>query len=62
MRAAIRLIADGYLCLRDRDALAYVRSHRKRLRTQLQARAAGGIDTGLAMHVFDEELHVIRNR
>jgi hypothetical protein len=55
----IKWIVGDYLGLKDRDTLANLRAHRKRLRKQLQGRAAGGIDIGLAMHVFDEELHVI---
>ena len=60
MSEAIKLIVDGYLSLKNRDALEDLRAHRQRLRRQLEERMPGGIDAGPTMLLFDEELHVIQ--
>jgi hypothetical protein len=36
MSDAMKLIVNGYLSLKNRDALEDLRAHRQRLRTQLQ--------------------------
>jgi hypothetical protein len=59
MSEAIKLIVDGYLSLKNRDALEDLRAHRRRLRKQLEERTPGGIDAGPAMDTFDEDLRVI---
>jgi hypothetical protein len=59
MSEAIKLIVDGYLSLKNRDALEDLRAHRQRLRKQLEERTPGGIDAGPAMDTFDEDLRVI---
>jgi hypothetical protein len=59
MSEAIKLIVDGYLSLKNRDALEDLRAHRQRLRKQLEERTPGGIDAGPAMDAFDEDLRVI---
>lgn len=59
MSEAMKLIVDGYLSLKNRDALEDLRAHRRRLRKQLEERTAGGIDAGPTMLLFDEELGVI---
>jgi hypothetical protein len=59
MSEAIKRIVDGYLSLKNRDALEDLRAHRQRLRKQLEERTPGGIDAGPAMHTFDEDLRVI---
>lgn len=55
----MRLIVDGYLSLKNRDALEEMRSHRQRLRKRLEERTPGGIDAGPAMEALDEDLRVI---
>ena len=60
MSEAIKLIVDGYLSLKNREALEDLRAHRQRLRRQLEERMPGGIDAGPTMLLFDEELHVIQ--
>jgi hypothetical protein len=50
---------DGYLKLKNRDALEEMRAHRQRLRKQLDERPPGGIDAGPAMEALDEDLRVI---
>jgi hypothetical protein len=59
MSEAIKLIVDGYVSLKNRDALEDLRAHRQRLRKQLEERTPGGIDAGPAMDTFDEDLRVI---
>ena len=59
MSEAMKLIVDGYLSLKNRQALEDLRAHRQRLRKQLEERTPGGIDAGPAMQFFDEELRVI---
>lgn len=59
MSQAIKLIVDGYVSLKDRMAIEEIRAHRQQLRKQLAERPPGGIDAGLTMAVFDEELRVI---
>jgi hypothetical protein len=59
MSEAMKLIVDGYLSLKNRQALEDLRAHRQRLRKQLEERTPGGIDAGPAMQLFDEELRVI---
>jgi hypothetical protein len=59
MSEAIKRIVDGYLSLKNRDALEDLRAHRQRLRKQLEERTPGGIDAGPAMDTFDEDLRVI---
>ena len=60
MTEALKLIVDGYLSLKNREAIEDLRAHRQRLRKQLEERTPGGIDAGPTMQLFDEELHVIQ--
>ena len=55
----MRLIVDGYLSLKNREALEEMRAHRERLRKQLEGRTAGDIDSGPAMEALDDDLRVI---
>jgi hypothetical protein len=59
MTEALKLIVDGYLSLKNREALDEMRAHRQRLRKQLEERTPGGIDAGPAMEALDEDLRVI---
>lgn len=59
MSKAIELIVDGYLTLKDREALEDLRAHRQRLRKQLQDQPKGWIDVGPATQLFDDDLRVI---
>jgi hypothetical protein len=59
MSEAIKLIVDGSLTLKNRDALEEMRAHRQGLRKQLEERALGGIDAAPTMQLFDDELCVI---
>jgi hypothetical protein len=60
MTEALKLIVNGYLSLKNREALEDLRAHRQRLRKQLEERTPGGLDAGPTMQLFDEELHVIQ--
>jgi hypothetical protein len=57
---ALKMTVDGYLSLKNRNALDEMRVHRERLGRQIEGRAPGGIDAGSTMLLFDEELHVIQ--
>jgi hypothetical protein len=60
MSQAIKLIVDGYLTLKDRSAIEDLRTHRARLRKQIQDRSSGCFDVSKATQQFDEELCVIQ--
>jgi hypothetical protein len=52
------MIVDGYVSLKNRDALEEFRSHRKRLRQQLEAhKDVIGVDR--TTELFDDDLRVI---
>lgn len=58
MSEAIKLIVEGYVSLKNRTALEELRSHRQRLRQQLQAQKdVIGVDR--ATELFDDDLRVI---
>jgi hypothetical protein len=59
MTEALKLIVDGYLSLKNREALDEMRAHRQRLRKQLEERTPGAINAGPAMEALDEDLRVI---
>jgi hypothetical protein len=59
MSEAIKLIVDGYLTLKDRQALETLRARHQRLRKQLQERPKRWVDVGPLERLFDEELRVI---
>ena len=58
MSEAIKMIVDGYVSLKNRTAIEELRSHRQRLRQQLQAQKdVIGVDQ--ATELFDDDLRVI---
>jgi len=60
MSEAMKLIVDGYLSLKNRNALEDLRAHRQRLRKQLQDRSSSGLDVvRRTTELLDEELIVI---
>jgi hypothetical protein len=59
MSEAMKLIVEGYLSLKNRDALEDLRAHRQRLRKQLEEQPPGGIDVGPTMEASNEDLRVI---
>ena len=54
----MRLIVDGYLSLKNRDALEEMRAHRQRLRKLLEEQTPGGIRWPRD-EALDEDLRVI---
>jgi hypothetical protein len=62
MSEAIKMIVDGYVRLKDREALEELRSHRRRLRQQLQEQRHGSFgtfDVSKSIQAFDAEVLVI---
>jgi hypothetical protein len=56
------MIVDGYVRLKDREALEELHSHRCRLRQQLQEQrraALGAFDVSKSLQTFDAEVLVI---
>jgi len=62
MSEAMKMIVDGYVRLKDREALEELRSRRRRLRQQLQEQrrgAFGTFDVSKSLQTFDAEVLVI---
>jgi hypothetical protein len=59
MSEAMKLIVDGYLSLKNRNALEDLRAHRQRLRKQLQDRSSSGLDVVRRTTELLDELIVI---
>jgi hypothetical protein len=62
MSEAMKMIVDGYVRLKDREALEELRKHRRRLRQQLQEQretAFGSFDVSKSLQAFDAEVLVI---
>ena len=59
MSDAIALIVDGYVSLKDRQALEDLRAHRQRLREQLQQKQTRAFDCGQSIRLYDAEVTVI---
>jgi len=56
---AIKLIVDGYVNLRDREALEELHRHRQTLRRRLQASSSHWFDTSDSVRLIDDELNEI---
>jgi hypothetical protein len=59
MSEAIKSIVDGYVTLKDRLALEELRTHRQRLRKQLQDQPKSWVDLGSTARIIDADLEVI---
>jgi hypothetical protein len=59
MSEAMKMIVDGYVRLKDRDALEQLRNHRQRLRQQLRDHRYGVLDINNSLETFDAEVLVI---
>jgi len=62
MSEAMKMIVDGYVRLKDREALEGLRNHRRRLRQQLQdvrLDSLGTFDVSKSLQTFDAEVLVI---
>ena len=59
MSDAMKMIVDGYVRLKDREALEQLRNHRQRLREQLRDLRASSLDACRSIQTFDAEVLVI---
>jgi hypothetical protein len=59
MSEAMKMIVDGYVRLKDREALEQLRNHRQRLRQQLRELRDGSLDATRSIQTFDAEVLVI---
>ncbi len=59
MSEAMKMIVDGYVRLKDREALEQLRNHRQRLRQQLRDLRGGALDASRSIQTFDAEVLVI---
>lgn len=59
MSEAMKMIVDGYVRLKDREALEQLRNHRQRLRQQLREHREGALDASRTIQTFDAEVLVI---
>jgi len=62
MTEAMKMIVDGYVRLKDREALEELRNHRRRLRQQLQDVRLDSLvtfDVSKSLQTFDAEVLVI---
>ena len=59
MSEAMKMIVDGYVRLKDREALEQLRDHRNRLRQQLRELRASSLDACRSIQTFDADVLVI---
>jgi hypothetical protein len=53
------MIVDGYVSLKDRQALEDLREHRQRLRMQLLLKKGSAFDPGKSIKMFETEMAMI---
>ena len=61
MSDAIALIVDGYVSLKDRQALEQLREHRQRLRMQLLLKRGSAFDPGKSIELYETEVAMIES-
>jgi hypothetical protein len=59
MSVAMSSIIDGYVFLKDRQALEDMREHRLRLREQLLRKRTGAFDPGKSVQLYETEVAMI---
>ena len=59
MSVAMSSIIDGYVTLKDRQALEDMREHRLRLREQLLRRRTSAFDPGKSVTLYEAEIAMI---
>jgi hypothetical protein len=59
MSAALNMIIDGLVRLKDRQALEDMREHRQRLRMQLLLKRGGAFDAGKSVQLYETEVAMI---
>ena len=52
-------IVEGYVTLKDRNALEQLRGHRLRLRSMLEGKSGGFFDVSRSIQVIDEDIRLI---
>jgi hypothetical protein len=55
------MIVDGYVSLKNRQALEDLREHRQRLRMQLLLRRTSAFDPGKSIRLYEDEVAVIES-
>ena len=61
MSVALGMIVDGYVSLKDRQALEDLREHRQRLRMQLLLRRTSAFDPSKSIRLYEDEVEVIES-
>jgi hypothetical protein len=61
MSVALGMIVDGYVSLKNRQALEELREHRQRLRMQLLLKRGSAFDPGKSIKLFETEVAMIEN-
>jgi hypothetical protein len=61
MSVALGMIVDGYVSLKNRQALEELREHRQRLRMQLLLKRGSAFDPGKSIELFETEVAMIEN-
>jgi hypothetical protein len=59
MSVALGMIVDGYVSLKNRQALEELREHRQRLRMQLLLKRGSAFDPGKSIKMFETEVAMI---
>ena len=59
MSVALGMIVDGYVSLKNRQALEELREHRQRLRMQLLLRRTSAFDPTKSIRLYEQEVEVI---
>jgi hypothetical protein len=59
MSVALGLIVEGYVSLKNRQALEDLREHRQRLRMQLLLKSGSAFDAGKSIQLYETEVAII---
>jgi hypothetical protein len=59
MSVALNMIIDGFVTLKDRQALEELREHRQRLRMQLLLKWGSAFDLGKSISLYESEVAMI---
>ena len=61
MSEAIKYIVNGYVTLKNREALEELRAHRMRLRKQLKEQPSSWIDPSQTIRLYEDDLQAIED-
>jgi hypothetical protein len=59
MSVALGMIVEGYVSLKDRQALEELREHRQRLRMQLLLKRGSALDASKSIQLYETEVTMI---